>query len=89
MCALRLKNATGEVIEALVALAYKNAKNSFTLPGLGKPQANAGSTNRKRIEAITLDKEANIFKVQNLYGKCGCKCDGHKREGRCAIPGET
>jgi len=23
-------------IEALVALAYKNAKNSFTLPGLGK-----------------------------------------------------
>ena len=29
---------TGAVImiEALVALAYKNAKNSFTLPGLGK-----------------------------------------------------
>ena len=24
------------VIEALVALAYKNAKNGFTLPGLGK-----------------------------------------------------
>ena len=24
------------VIEAIVALAYKNAKNSFTLPGLGK-----------------------------------------------------
>ena len=24
------------VIEALVALAYKNAKNTFTLPGLGK-----------------------------------------------------
>ena len=23
-------------IEALVALAYKNAKNSFTIPGLGK-----------------------------------------------------
>ena len=23
-------------VEALVALAYKNAKNSFTLPGLGK-----------------------------------------------------
>jgi DNA-binding protein HU-beta len=30
------KKQAGEVIEALVALAYKNAKNSFTLPGLGK-----------------------------------------------------
>ena len=27
------KKQAGEVIEALVALAYKNAKNSFTLPG--------------------------------------------------------
>ena len=25
-----------ETLEALVALAYKNAKNSFTIPGLGK-----------------------------------------------------
>jgi DNA-binding protein HU-beta len=25
-----------ESLEALVALAYKNAKNSFTIPGLGK-----------------------------------------------------
>ncbi|MGO9204293.1 MAG: HU family DNA-binding protein [Limisphaerales bacterium] len=25
-----------EALEALVALAYKNAKNSFTIPGLGK-----------------------------------------------------
>jgi DNA-binding protein HU-beta len=24
------------VLEAIVALAYKNAKNSFTIPGLGK-----------------------------------------------------
>jgi DNA-binding protein HU-beta len=30
------KKQAAEVIEALVALAYKNAKNSFTLPGLGK-----------------------------------------------------
>jgi len=30
------KKQAGEVIEALVCLAYKNAKNSFTLPGLGK-----------------------------------------------------
>jgi DNA-binding protein HU-beta len=29
------KQAT-ESIEALVALAYKNAKNTFTIPGLGK-----------------------------------------------------
>jgi len=25
-----------QALEALVALAYKNAKNSFTIPGLGK-----------------------------------------------------
>lgn len=25
-----------QVLETLVAMAYKNAKNSFTLPGLGK-----------------------------------------------------
>ncbi len=30
------KKQTVAAIEALVALAYKNAKNSFTLPGLGK-----------------------------------------------------
>jgi DNA-binding protein HU-beta len=30
------KKQAGEVIETLVALAYKQAKNSFTLPGLGK-----------------------------------------------------
>ena len=30
------KKQAGAVIEATVALAYKNAKNSFTIPGLGK-----------------------------------------------------
>jgi DNA-binding protein HU-beta len=30
------KKQAAEVIAALVGLAYKNAKNSFTLPGLGK-----------------------------------------------------
>jgi DNA-binding protein HU-beta len=30
------KKQTAEVLESLVQLAYKNAKNSFTLPGLGK-----------------------------------------------------
>jgi DNA-binding protein HU-beta len=30
------KKQAGEVVETLVELAYKNAKNSFTLPGLGK-----------------------------------------------------
>ena len=29
------KQAT-QALEAIVALAYKNAKNSFTIPGLGK-----------------------------------------------------
>jgi DNA-binding protein HU-beta len=30
------KKAAGEILQALVDLAYKNAKNTFTLPGLGK-----------------------------------------------------
>jgi DNA-binding protein HU-beta len=30
------KKQTAVTLEALVNLAYKNAKNSFTLPGLGK-----------------------------------------------------
>ncbi len=30
------KKQTVETLEALVSLAYKNAKNSFTIPGLGK-----------------------------------------------------
>jgi DNA-binding protein HU-beta len=32
---LTKKQAT-EALEALVSLAYKNAKNTFTIPGLGK-----------------------------------------------------
>ncbi len=30
------KKQIGDVLESIVQLAYKNAKNSFTLPGLGK-----------------------------------------------------
>jgi DNA-binding protein HU-beta len=30
------KKQAVQIMEALVALAYKNAKNSFTIPGLGK-----------------------------------------------------
>ena len=30
------KKQAGQVVEPLVALAYKQAKNSFTIPGLGK-----------------------------------------------------
>ena len=30
------KKQTGEILESIVQLAYKNAKNTFTLPGLGK-----------------------------------------------------
>ncbi len=34
------------------------------------------------------DEKAIIFKVQYLYGARGRKYDGHKREGRCALPGK-
>ena len=30
------KKAAGDALEVLAALAYKNAKNTFTLPGIGK-----------------------------------------------------
>ncbi|MBM3840372.1 MAG: HU family DNA-binding protein [Verrucomicrobia bacterium] len=30
------KKTAGEILEHVAELAYKNAKNSFTLPGLGK-----------------------------------------------------
>lgn len=30
------KKQVAQVLESIVELAYKNAKNSFTLPGLGK-----------------------------------------------------
>ena len=30
------KKQAGQFLEAVAALAYKNAKNSFTIPGLGK-----------------------------------------------------
>jgi DNA-binding protein HU-beta len=30
------KKAAAEIIESIVQLAYKNAKNTFTFPGLGK-----------------------------------------------------
>jgi hypothetical protein len=39
-------------------------------------------------EACSLDEKAQLFKVQYLYGKIVCKCGGHKREGKSAIPGE-
>ena len=52
----------------------------------------AGKALARRTEityqAVRLDEKANIFKVQYLYGKFGCKCGGHKREGESALPGE-
>jgi hypothetical protein len=35
------------------------------------------------------DEKATIFKVRYLYGRHGRRCGGHKREGRCALPGEV
>jgi hypothetical protein len=40
-------------------------------------------------EAGKLDEKALIFKVRYLYGKLGCRCGGHKREGESALPGEV
>jgi hypothetical protein len=37
-------------------------------------------------EACKLDEEANIFKVQYLYGELVRICGGHKREGESALP---
>ena len=40
-------------------------------------------------EAVKLDEKASTFKIQYLYGKLGCRCGGHKREGESALPGEV
>ena len=55
----------------------------------GSRRQNAGPTNRNHIEADVLGKKANIFKAQILSGKHARICDGHKREGKCALPGEV
>jgi hypothetical protein len=34
-------------------------------------------------------EEAHIFEARYLYGRHDCICDGHKREGGCALPGEV
>ncbi len=54
----------------------------------GSRRQSAGLTNRNHIEAVMLDEEAIIFKVQYLYRKHGRRCGRHKREGGCALPGE-
>ena len=56
---------------------------------LRKPQAKRWLDEQEAYQAVARDEKANIFKVQNLYGTCGRRCDGHKREGRCALPGEV
>jgi hypothetical protein len=35
-----------------------------------------------------LDEKATRFKIQFLHGKHGRRCDEHKQEGECALPGE-
>ena len=35
-----------------------------------------------------MGETANIVKARNLHGKRRRRSDGHKREGRCEIPGE-
>jgi hypothetical protein len=40
-------------------------------------------------EAVKLAEKAFTFKVRYLYGKLGCRCGGHKREGESALPGEV
>ncbi len=36
-----------------------------------------------------LGEESIISKARYLYGKHGRRCGGHKREGKCALPGEV
>ena len=35
------------------------------------------------------DEEATISEVRYLTGRYERRCGGHKREGGCALPGET
>ena len=53
------KKAAGAFVEELVKLAYKEAKNSFTIPGLGIaiPALIAYMYLRRRIEVLVLELE--------------------------------
>ena len=55
----------------------------------GSRRQNAGPTNRNHIEADMLGKESIISEARYLYGKRERRCGGHKREGKCALPGEV
>ena len=55
----------------------------------GSRRQNAGPTNRNHIEADVPGEESINSKALNLSGKHGRRCGGHKREGKCALPGEV
>ncbi len=54
-----------------------------------KPRAKRWPDGQESHEANARGKEANISKAQHLHGTCGRRCGRHKREGRCALPGEV
>ena len=51
------KKATGEFIQELVVLAYKEAKKGFVIPGLGKLVL----VNKKNKEWVETQKQENKF----------------------------
>jgi len=51
-------------------------------------KAKRGSDEQKSHEADAPGEMAHIIKAQYLYRRCGRRCDGHTREGVCALPGE-
>ena len=54
-----------------------------------KPMAKRWPDEQEPHEANARGKEADISEAQYLHGTCVRICGRHKREGRCAIPGEV
>ena len=61
------KKQAVQTIEALVALAYKNAKNSFTIPGLGKIvlvlSGESGRPGIEKLSALHRRKKRNLVAI--------------------------
>ena len=54
-----------------------------------KPMAKRWPDEQEPYEANAWGEEANISKARSLYGRRVRRCGRHKRESRCALPGEA
>jgi len=77
------KKQAVQTLEALVALAYKNAKNSFTIPGLGKIVL----VNRKARMGRNPATGETIKIAGQTGGQVSCRQGSQRRNSRQQVIG--